>query len=118
MVKRVSRADQKRKINTIISGNRSENPSRPKVEFLHRLMPHNGTLADSVSERAHVRCLVAAPVKTLGGIIAPEGAAWQAILMRQLRKIRIRAARVGQQRSTKVSQESLGVKCEMKIVQC
>ena len=40
----------------------------------------NGTLADSVSERAHVRCLVAAPVKTLGGIIAPEGAAWQAII--------------------------------------
>ena len=83
-----------------------------------RHMIANSTLADSVSERAHVRCLVAAPVKTLGGIIPPEGPAWQAILIRQLRKIRIRAVRVRQPRSMKVSQESLGLKCEMKIVQC
>ena len=67
------------------------------------------TLADSVSERAHVRCLVAAPDKTLGGIIPPEGPAWQAILMRQLRKIRIRAARVGQRRSMKASREGHAV---------
>jgi hypothetical protein len=68
----------------------------------------NSTLADSVSERAHVRCLVAALNKTVESIIPPDGPLWQATFPSLMRKIRTVAKGVGEMRSMKSSQDGLG----------
>ncbi|OUT69164.1 MAG: hypothetical protein CBB70_04835 [Planctomycetaceae bacterium TMED10] len=54
-----------------------------------RIRSHNSTLADSVSERAHVRCLVAALNKQLTTIIPLGRLVWQAAIKKHMRKLRI-----------------------------